>query len=246
MKTAGKVALITGAGRRIGAAVATSLHAEGMHVLLHYRRSVSEVEKIVAALNAERIDSAHGVRADLLQASDLRALAHAAAARWGGIDVLINNASAFYPTPMMRTTEREWDVMLGVHVKAPFFLAQHLAAPLKERRGCIVNITDIHTDRPLQGYAAYSVAKAGLAALTKALARELAPQVRCNAVAPGAILWPEHEAWAQQHREIIARTALKREGTPRDIARAVIFLICAAEYTTGQTIVVDGGRTLSN
>lgn len=246
MKAADKVVLITGSGKRIGAEVAVALHDEGMKVLLHCRRSITEVEKIASSLNAKRVNSAHVIQADLLQPSDLRKLASEAIVRWGGVDVLINNASAFYPTPMMRTTEQEWDEMLGVHVKAPFFLTQCIADKLKERRGCIVNITDIYTDRPLQGYPAYSVAKAGLAALTKALACELAPQVRCNAVAPGAILWPEYEAYAQTHREVIARTALKREGSPRDIARAVIFLICDADYITGQTIVADGGRTLSN
>ncbi len=246
MRASDKVVLITGAGRRIGAEIAVALHNEGMKVLLHCRHSVSEVEEISRSLNGKRADSAHVIRANLLQSSALRELAREAVAHWGGIDVLVNNASAFYPTPMMRATEQEWDEMLSVHIKAPFFLTQYFANELKKRRGCIVNITDIHTDRPLKTYSAYSVAKAGLVALTKALARELAPQVRCNAVAPGAILWPEQESYMAVHREIIARTALKREGKPRDIAHAVLFLICDADYTTGQTIVVDGGRTLSN
>ena len=175
-----------------------------------------------------------------------RHLAQDSIARWGRLDVLVNNASLFHPTPIDSIDDSVWNTMLGIHIKAPCSLVQLLTDELRRQRGCIINITDIHTDRPLKNYLAYSTAKAGLVALTKALARELAPEIRCNAVAPGAILWPEDGAHETQHQAIIARTALQREGCPQDIVAAVLFLIRYADYITGQTINVDGGRTLAN
>ncbi len=241
-----KVVLVTGAARRVGAEIATHLHEQGMNVLLHCNRSVEEAEKNCQRMNAVRAHSAHVIQADLSQEDCYADFCQKALARWGHIHALVNNASIFYPTPVPEVTTKHWDDFLSVHVKAPFFLAQSLFPELKKHKGCIVNIADIHTERPLKGYLAYSVSKAGMVALTRSLARELAPEVRCNAVAPGAILWPEQEHHADQHAEIIARTVLKRSGTPRDIAQAVWFLIEQANYITGQVIVVDGGRTLSN
>lgn len=242
---AGKVALVTGAARRIGAAVAKALHSVGMNIVLHYRNSSEDAENLHESLNAARTDSACLVRADLLDTAEICRLAEATLNCWQRLDVLVNNASAFYPTPMQQLDAAVWDNMFGIHVKAPFFLAQGLATELIRRRGCIVNVTDTHVRRPLRNYAAYCVTKAALAALTKSLARELAPEVRCNAVAPGAVLWPEHEHYENMHRQIIDRTALKREGSPEDVADAVLFLVCRAGYVTGQTIIVDGGRSLS-
>lgn len=246
VKQKNKVALVTGAARRVGAEIATQLHGRGMNVLLHCNSSRTEAKALCEKLNQIRADSARVLPADLSAAGRCNAFCQAALGVWERLDVIVNNASVFYPTALLEVGEEDWERMLTIHIKTPFFLVQHLAAELKRQKGCIVNVTDIHTDRPLKGYLAYSVSKAGMVALTKSLARELAPDVRCNAVAPGAILWPEHSHHEAQHREIIARTALKREGKPQDIAQAVLFLVENANYITGQIIVVDGGRTLSN
>ena len=241
-----KVVLITGAARRLGSQVALRLHREGMRVVVHCHHSRDEAAALVDKLNAFRPQSACLQVCDLLDMDALQGLAESAMAHWGRLDVLVNNASLFYPTPIADVTENEWNRLLDIHTKVPFFLARALEAELVRQKGCIVNITDIHGDRPLKGYPVYSIAKAGLLALTKALARELGPEVRCNAVAPGAILWPEAEHYEDMHREIIARTALKREGHPDDIAKAIVYLIRDAGYVTGHTLIVDGGRTLSN
>lgn len=184
------------------------------------------------------------MQADLLDFKQLENFAHSASTVWGGIDVLVNNASAFYQTPIASVSEQEWDDLLGSNLKAPFFLAKALLPSLAERKGCIVNITDIHAERGLQDYSVYSIAKAGLTAMTKILAKELAPEVRVNAVAPGAILWPDQDLTAAKKTEILQRVALRRTGNTQDIAKAVLFMIQDADYITGQIITVDGGRTL--
>ncbi|MGR9086747.1 MAG: pteridine reductase [Gammaproteobacteria bacterium] len=240
----GKTVLITGAARRIGATCVRLLHRENCNLLIHYRASADDAQGLCAELNGKREDSVRTIQADLLDMNDLERLANAAGEAWGGVDVLINNASTFCPGRVDEVTERHWDELTGSNLKAPFFLAKLMSAGLAERRGCIVNIVDIHAERGLPGYPVYSIAKAGLAAMTRVLAKELGPDVRVNGVAPGAILWPENEMTEQGRREILQRVALKRSGEPSDIAKAVRFLIQDADYMTGQIITVDGGRTL--
>lgn len=239
-----KNVLITGAAKRIGAACARRLHSEGYNVFIHYRSSANEAQQLCTELNQHRPNSARILQADLLNMAELEAVAKEACAAWGGIDVLVNNASSFYPTAVTETTERQWDELLGGNLKAPFFLAQALAKTLAENNGCIVNIVDIHAERGLKGYPVYSIAKAGLAALTKILAKELGPAVRVNGVAPGAILWPDNDLSDSAKLEILQRVMLKRSGDSVDIAKAVLFLIQDADYITGQILTVDGGRTL--
>jgi len=239
-----KVALITGAAHRIGAELARQLHAAGMNIALHYRNSKEQAEALAVELNDSRPDSVVTIQADLLDTAGLPRVIAAARQSWQRLDVLLNNASTFYPTPVGNTDEAAWDDLMGSNLKAPFFLAQAAAPELKQRGGCIVNIVDIHAHRPMKGYPVYSVAKAGLAMLTMTLARELGPEVRVNGVAPGAILWPEHEMDESQKNELLDRTALKRQGSPADIARTALFLIRDADYISGQIINVDGGRTL--
>lgn len=241
-----KVALITGSARRIGAQIAKTLHHDGYHVIIHYRHSSADAKQLVDALNSRRANSAKALQFDLLNLSSLPAFANDVVKAWGRIDVLVNNASSFYATPVGSIEEKDWDVLLGSNLKAPLFLSQALATPLKKNNGCIVNMADIHADRPLNNHAVYSLAKAGLVSLTKSLAKELGPNIRCNAVAPGAILWPETPLEKSQQTEIIQKTALKREGSPEDIAKTVLFLVSQADYMTGQVLAVDGGRTLSN
>jgi pteridine reductase len=236
--------LITGAAKRIGAACARLLHSEGGNIVLHYRSSKDDALLLCNELNQKRPDSAKMIQADLLNMHELETVAREAALAWGGIDVLINNASAFYPTAVNDVSEWQWDELLGSNLKAPFFLAKSLAETLTDNKGCIVNIVDIHAERGLKGYPVYSIAKAGLAAMTRVLAKELGPVVRVNAVSPGAILWPESELSEQDKVEILQRIILKRRGEPLDIAKAVLFLIKDADYMTGQILTVDGGRTL--
>ncbi len=239
-----KNVLITGASKRIGAACARLLHSEGCNIFLHYRSSAAEAQQLCDELNQQRPGSAKIMQADLLNMSELEAVAKGACLAWGGIDVLVNNASSFYPTAISNVTERQWDELLGGNLKAPFFLAKALAKTLADNKGCIVNIIDIHAERGLSGYPVYSISKAGLAAMTKVLAKELGPAVRVNGVAPGAILWPDNDLSEQAKLEILQRVALKRSGEPLDIAKAVLFLIKDAGYITGQILTVDGGRTL--
>lgn len=239
-----KVALVTGAARRIGAVIVRALHAEGMNLVVHYRSAHDAAAALRDELEGLRPGSVALVCADLLQ--DPETPIEAALQRWGRLDVLINNASTFYPTPLGTVTEVQWEQLLGSNLRAPFFLTQAAGPHLAVQHGCVVNIVDIHGDRPLKSYPVYSIAKAGLAMLTRSLARELGPEVRVNAVAPGAILWPQQGMDDAARRRIVDRTALKRQGTPEDISAAVLFLIRDAAYVTGQIITVDGGRTLSN
>ncbi len=239
-----KNALITGAAKRIGAACARLLHSEGYNVFIHYRASALEAQQLCNELNQQRPDSARIIQADLLSMAELEAVAGEVCKVWGGIDVLVNNASSFYPTAVTEVTERQWDELLGSNLKVPFFLAQALAKTLTANKGCIVNIVDIHAERGLSGYPVYSIAKAGLAAMTKVLAKELGPAVRVNGVAPGAILWPDNDLSESAKLEILQRVILKRSGESVDIAKAVLFLVKDADYITGQILTVDGGRTL--
>ncbi len=239
-----KNALITGAAKRIGAACARLLHNQGCNVLLHYRSSKPEAELLCAELNQKRQDSAKLVQGNLRNMAELDVVAQMALSSWGGVDVLINNASSFYPTPLADASEEQWDDLLSSNLKAPFFLSKALSDGLAGRQGCIVNIVDIHAERGLPNYPVYSIAKAGLVAMTKILAKELAPAIRVNAVAPGAMLWPETGLSEQEKKEILERVPLARCGSPDDIAKAVLYLVRDAEYVTGQILTVDGGRTL--
>lgn len=240
-----KVVLITGAAHRIGATTARMLHAEGMNILLHYRHSRDAAESLQTELNAIRTDSVHLIQADLHDSARLPALVEQAIQIWGRLDVLINNASSFYATPIGTVTETQWDDLIGSNLKAPFFLSQAAAPYLRQQHGCIVSIVDIHAERPLKEFPVYSMAKAGLVMLTKSLACELGPEVRVNAVAPGAILWPENLG-EKEKEKIISRTFLKRQGAPEDIARAILYLIRDAGYMSGQVLTVDGGRSLNS
>ncbi|GAB6141703.1 pteridine reductase [Methylosoma difficile] len=239
-----KNVLITGAAKRIGADCARLLHSHGCNIFMSYNASQAEALRLCDELNSLRPDSAQAMQADLLDMENLAALAAAASCPWGHLDVLVNNASAFYPTPMDAVTEQQWDELLGSNLKAPFFLAKHLAASLSAQQGCIVNMVDIHAERGLKDYPVYSIAKAGLVAMTKVLAKELAPNVRVNGVAPGTIVCSEQELSLQQKAELLPRIALNRTGGPLDIAKAVLFLIKDADFMTGQILTVDGGRTL--
>jgi len=238
-----KNVLITGAAKRIGACCAKMLHEKGCNIFLHYRTSEQETRQLVNGMNQIRSDSARMMQADLLNMDELKLLAKQAESAWGSLDVLINNASAFYPQTVNKVSEQNWDELLGSNLKAPFFLSQALADTLLENCGCIINIIDIHAERGLKGYPIYSIAKAGLAGMTRILAKELGPEIRVNGVSPGAILWPEEQC-SDQKEEILRRVVLKRSGEPEDIAKAACFLIEDAPYITGQIITVDGGRTL--
>ncbi|MBI2320191.1 MAG: pteridine reductase [Betaproteobacteria bacterium] len=241
----GKAVLITGAARRVGAAIARRLHAAGANLALHYRRSEGEAKALQAELNAARADSVSLIQADLLDAAGLPEIVKNAVARFERLDALVNNASSFYPTPLGEITLRHWDELVGTNLKAPLFLAQAAAAHLRKSGGSIVNIADIHAERPLKSYVIYSTAKAGLLGLTRSLARELGPEVRVNAVAPGPIMWPEDGSFDEVSRQrVISYTLLKRMGEPDDIARAVYYFLAEAPYVTGQVLSVDGGRSV--
>ena len=237
------VALVTGAGRRVGARIARELHAAGMSVAVHCHRSREGAERLREAFEGARPGSATVVAADLLESGAAEAVVAAAEERWGRLDVLVNNASSFYPTPVGEVTEAEWRDLVGSNLAAPFFLAQAAAPLLRAARGCIVNIADVYGHRPLAGHPVYSAAKAGLVMLTRALALELGPEVRVNSISPGAVLWPENED--PERRRIIDAIALKRSGDPGDIARAALFLVRDAPYVTGQDLAVDGGRLIA-
>ena len=240
----GKTVLVTGAAKRVGRAIACELHAAGANIMLHYRQSVHEAESLVSELNALRPASVACLSADLLDIEQLPRLVADSVAHFGRLDALVNNASSFFATPFGEISLAAWDDLMGSNLKAPLFLTQAAAPHLRATRGAVVNITDIHAERPLAGYLLYCAAKAGLLGLTRALAIELAPEVRVNAVAPGPILWPDDNTFDPATRQaIVAHTLLRREGGPQDIARAVRFLLGEASYITGQVINVDGGRT---
>jgi pteridine reductase len=240
----GKAALITGAARRVGATIARKLHAAGANVVLHYRSSAEASQALARELNEVRADSVALVEADLLDLGQLHALAATATAAFGGLDILVNNASTFYPTPLGDITDIDWDDLIGTNLKAPLFLSQAAAAALRIRNGLIVNIADIHGMRPLSRHPVYSIAKSGVIMLTRSLARELGPSVRVNAVAPGPVMWPEDGMDKELQEKIVDRTALKRAGSPDDVARAVLFFASEAPYVTGQILAVDGGRSI--
>jgi pteridine reductase len=241
-----KVALITGAGRRIGAVIAQTLHADGMNVVLHCHASEKETHKLCKRLNQQRENSAAVLNADLSVFANLSVLIQEAVDVWGHLDILVNNAAVFYKTAVGKVSGAIWDTLINTNLKAPFFLAQAAFPHLAKQQGCIVNIVDIHGNRPMRNYPVYCISKAGLQMLTKALARELAPAVRVNAVSPGEILWPEGEnsVSATTQKKILDRIALKRHGQPEDIAKAVLFLVRDANYMTGHDLAVDGGRLL--
>jgi pteridine reductase len=241
---AGQAVLVTGAARRVGAAIARSLHGAGADVLLHYRASATHAEHLARELNNARAGSARTLQADLLDVNQLAPLIDAALGAFGRLDILVNNASTFYPTPMGAITPHEWDDLMGTNVKAPLFLSQAAAPALRKAGGLIVNLVDIHGLRPLKRYAVYCTAKAALAMLTRALARELAPHVRVNGIAPGPVLWPEDAPDADTQAKIISQTLLQRQGSPDDVARTALFLAAEAPYITGQILAVDGGRSL--
>jgi len=240
-----KVVLITGAAHRIGAITARTLHANGMNLILHYRSSDEAAEALRDELLSHRPDSVILIKVDLHETRKLHKFAKIAAEKWGRLDVLINNASGFYSTEIGHVSETQWDDLIGSNLKAPFFLSQAAAPYLKEQHGCIVNIVDIHAERPLKGFPVYSISKAGLVMMTKSLACELGPEIRVNAIAPGAILWPEHLD-DDDKEKIISRTFLKRKGEPEDIAKAILYLVKDAGYITGQILAVDGGRSLNS
>ncbi|HEX7340547.1 MAG TPA: pteridine reductase [Rhodanobacteraceae bacterium] len=238
------VALITGAARRIGAVIARELHAAGYDLALHYRHSTTEMQALCMELEARRAGSTLSIAADLADAAAAPVLVEATVARFGQIDALVNNAACFYATPLATTTPEQFDDLVGTNVRAPFFLCQAAAVHLAQQHGAIVNIADIYAERPLPGHAAYCISKAGIVMLTRALAQELGPDVRVNAVAPGNMLWSTNPVKAETPDMVESRTALHRQGTPQDIAEAVLFLLRDANYCTGMVMPVDGGRLL--
>jgi pteridine reductase len=240
----GKTALITGGVRRIGAAIARILHKAGMNLALHYRSSATEAETLWEELNQQRPDSVILLQADLLDTPGLPNLIERATACWNRLDLLVNNASSFYPTPIGKATEAHWDELIGSNLKAPFFLSQAAAPYLQMARGNIINMVDIHAERPMRKHPIYCAAKAGLLMLTKSLARELGPSVRVNGIAPGAILWPESGVSEAMQAHVLSRVSLLRLGEAEEIARSVLFLVRDGTYITGQIIAVDGGRSL--
>lgn len=242
-KKATPVALITGGSKRIGATIAKTLHQSGMDVAIHYRHSTEQAEALIEKLESARPNSTTLIQANLSIANASEQI-RAQLERWRPrLDLLVNNASSFYPTPVGSVTEQQWDDLLSSNLKGPFFLSQALTPILKTSHGCIINIVDIHGERPLKDHPAYSMAKAGNAMMVKSLAIELGPEIRVNGVAPGAILWPEQPLSEEKQKEILNRIPLQQTGSPEDIARTVLFLAKDAQYITGQIIAVDGGRS---
>jgi pteridine reductase len=242
-----KVALITGAARRIGAEIAQALHRAGFNIVLHYHESLEDATELCRHLNHERPMSAVAISASLQESHNAKALIEQAHDIWQRLDVLVNNASRFYRTYIGKTTDYAWQDLLNTNLKAPFFLAQAAVPYLAQQAGAtIINVTDIHAELPLTDYAVYCISKSGLLMMTKVLAKELAPAIRVNAVAPGAILWPEGDnaLLDTEKQTIIAQTLLQRLGSAQDIAKAVVYLVCDADYMTGQVLNIDGGRTL--
>jgi pteridine reductase len=236
-----KTVLITGGAQRIGAEIAKTLHDNQFNVIIHYNESEQEAKALCAKLNNRRQNSAQRIHANLASVDEINQLVGVIE----NIDLLVNNASVFYPTPLENCTVNDWDTIMNINVKAPFLLSNGLSKKLKQTQGCIVNIVDIHAERPLKNYAIYSISKTGIKTLTKTLAKELAPDVRVCGVSPGSILWPEQKAELEPHKKqiMLERIALKRQGSTADIAEAVLFL-ANANYITGEVINIDGGRTL--
>jgi len=242
-----KVVLITGGAKRVGAAICRELHAHGAQLMIHYNTSIQEARALQAELNLQRANSVAIIQGDLLNTAVLPSLVGETVQHFGKLDVLINNASTYYPTEIGHINEENWQDLMGSNLKAPMFLAQAAAAELRKNHGCIINITDMHIERPKKGYIIYSVAKAGLVTLTKSLAQELSPEVRVNAVAPGPVQWPENNPQFDEvyRQRVISQTLLKRIGEPQDIAKAVKFLVVDAPFITGHVLAVDGGRSLN-
>ncbi len=242
-----KVVLITGGAKRVGAAICRELHACGAQIMIHYKTSTTEARALQAELNLQRANSVAIIQGDLLNMAVLPSLIQETVKHFGKLDVLINNASSYYATEIGAITEDNWQDLMGSNLKAPMFLAQAAAAELRKNHGCIVNITDMHIERPKKGYVVYSVAKAGLVTLTKSLAHELSPEVRVNAVAPGPVQWPENNPQFDEvyRQRVISQTLLKKIGEPKDIAKAVKFLVADAPFITGHVLAVDGGRSLN-
>jgi len=238
------VAFITGGAKRIGAAIAQQLHHSGMDIAIHYKSSRQEAENLKQALEQQRPDSVTLIQTDLASTEAPAKILDRLTQWRSRLDVLVNNASAFYPTPFGSVTEQQWDELLNSNLKGPFFLSQALAPRLKTTQGCIINLVDIHADRPLKEHPTYCMAQAANAMMVKSLALELGPEVRVNGVAPGAILWPKQTPTQQEQQEILNRVPLQQTGTPEDIARTVLFLTRDARYVTGQIISVDGGRSI--
>lgn len=239
-----KVVLITGGAKRIGACIAQKLHESGMDVILHYHRSGDEAHELQSRLNRIRPDSCLLIQAELSKPKQIKSLIERSIKQKGRLNVLINNASTFYPTPIKTATEAQWDQLFNVNLKAPFFLSQAAAPHLAKQQGCIINLIDIYAERPLEDHPAYCASKAGLASLTHSLAQSLAPEVRVNGLSPGAILWPTNQSDELARQRLLSRTPLKRLGEPVDIANAALFLIRDAAYITGQILRVDGGRSV--
>jgi len=243
MSSTAPVALITGAAKRIGKAIAIHLHHMGYQIIIHYGQSQEDANQLVNILNEKRTNSAASLQANLCNFDEVHSLAKSATRLFGGLNVLVNNASSFYPTPLGTISENDWHALVGSNVQGPLFLSQALWPALKESSGCIINMVDMHIDRPLPQHSVYSLAKTALASLTRSLASEMAPEVRVNGIAPGAILWPERELLAEQKQRLLDTIPLGNLGTPDDIAHAVGYLI-SASYVTGQILYVDGGRGL--
>jgi len=239
----GKTALITGAARRIGASIATRLHEAGMNVAIHYRASAEDAVQLASELNDKRSDSARAFQADLIEKGAVDTLVQHVVDWTGQLDVLVNNASTFYPTPLGEIDEDAWTDLVGSNLKVPIFLSQAAMPELRANGGSIVNIVDIHATRPLRDHHVYGAAKAGLAMLTRSLAKDLAPEIRVNGVSPGAIAWPEGDMPDETKQAILDQIPLGRTGHPSDIANAVLFFVRDATYATGQVIAIDGGRS---
>lgn len=240
-----KVALVTGGSQRIGAQIVRTLHAAGYTVVLHYCASKQSAEILAAELNNLRDNSARCFAANLNNIDSINTLANFIIDQFGRIDVLVNNASRFYPTPIGTITAENWDDLINSNVKGAFFLSQALAKNLKKNTGCIINIVDIYAEKPLQKHPVYSIAKAALAMMTRTLAKELAPEIRVNGISPGAIIWPKQSMSDEQQSDILNRIPLKRTGSSVDIANSVLFLAQDNSYITGQILAVDGGRSLN-
>lgn len=242
--TTEKVALVTGAAKRIGATTVRTLHQRGYRTIIHCRSAVEEAQALAAELNQQRADSAHVCIQDLAEKDGATLLARSALACFGRIDLLVNNASSFFPTPVGTIDFDHWQQLVGSNMKAPLFLSQALAPTLKQHQGSIVNLIDVHGHSPLKDHTLYSMAKAALLMMTKSLALELAPEVTVNGVSPGAILWPNEQPSEERQKKVLAQVPLQRLGSAADIAQTIAFLGCDAPYITGQIIAVDGGRSL--